>query len=142
MGLDDEEIVFLTQYEREPHMLQQLQTQFGESFDYKKRYDSTIFEVHKQYNLRSKKNTDTPDQTKKTMPNQPRKIKAAPTTKTLQILPRRNHNPLGPTIADITPNQPPNDQPSTSIPSKETVEKYSNTILENPHKKSPNTERE
>jgi len=106
-----------------------LQTQSGELFDYKQGYDSAIFEVHKQYNLRSKNNTDTPDQTKKTMPNQPKKIKAALVTKTLQILPRSNQNPPGPTIVDITPNQPPYDQPSTSIPSNETVEKYPNTIL-------------
>lgn len=142
MGLDNEDIVFLTQDEQELHMLQHLQTQSRESFDYKQGYDYAIFEVHKQYNMRSKKNTDTPDQTKKTMPNQPRKIKVAPITKTLQILPRPNQNPPGPTIVDIIPNQPPNDQPSTSIPFKETLEKSPNTILENPHKKTPNTEKE
>jgi len=71
-------------------MLQQLQTQSGESFDYKQRYDSAIFEVHKQNNLRSKKNSDSPDHTKKIVPNQPNKIKATPVTKTLQILPRPN----------------------------------------------------
>jgi hypothetical protein len=76
MGLDDEETVFLTQDDQELHMLQQLQTQTGESFDYKQGYDSAIFEVHKQYNLRSKKNTDTPDQNKKAVPNQPKKIKS------------------------------------------------------------------
>jgi len=46
-------------------MLQQLQTQIGESFDYKQGYDSAIFQVHKQCNLRSKKNTDVSDQNKK-----------------------------------------------------------------------------
>ena len=55
MGLDDEETVFLTQDDQELHMLQQLQTQSRESFNYKQGYDSAIFEVHKQYNLRSKK---------------------------------------------------------------------------------------
>jgi len=61
MGLDNEENVFLTQDDQELYMLQQLQTQTGESFDYKQGYDSAIFEVHKQYNLRSKKNTDVLD---------------------------------------------------------------------------------
>jgi len=69
-------------------MLQQLQIQSGESFDYKQGYDSAIFEVHKQYNLRSKKNADIPDQTKKSVQNQPKKIKEATVSKILQILPR------------------------------------------------------
>jgi len=77
--------------------------------------------VHEQYNLRSKKNTDTPDQTKKTVPNHPNKIKPTLVTKTLQILSKPNQNPPSPTIIDIT-NQTPDDQPSTSIPSKEAVE--------------------
>jgi len=72
MGLDDQNLVFLSQDEEELHMLQQLQTQSGESFDYKQGYDSAIFEVHKQYNLRSKKNAGPPDQTKKAMENQPK----------------------------------------------------------------------
>ena len=69
MGLDDEDVVFLTQDDQELHMLHQLQIQYGESFDYKQGYDYAIFEVHNQYNLRSKKNSDIYDQTKKTVPN-------------------------------------------------------------------------
>ena len=74
--------------------------------------------------------------------NQPKKIKTALFTKTLQILPRPNQNLSGPTIVDITHDQPPNDQPSTSIPSKETMEKSPNTILENPQKDTSNAEKE
>lgn len=48
MGLDDEETLFLTQDDQELYMLQQLQTQTRESFNYKQGYDSDIFEVHKQ----------------------------------------------------------------------------------------------
>lgn len=47
MGLDDEDVVFLTEDDQAFHMLQQLQIQCGESFDYKKGYHSSIFEVHK-----------------------------------------------------------------------------------------------
>lgn len=47
MGLDDEETIFLTQDDQVLYMLQQLQTQCRESFDYKQGYDSAIFEVHK-----------------------------------------------------------------------------------------------
>jgi len=75
MGINDEDIVFLTQDEQELHMLQQLQIHLGESFDYKQGYDSTIFEVHKQYNLRRRKNFDIPGQTKKIIQNQPKQKK-------------------------------------------------------------------
>lgn len=88
---------------------------------------TTIFEVHKQYNLRSKRNDD---QTKKTTQNQPKKTKEAHVSKILQILPRQNPYPSGPTIVDITSDQPSADQPSTSIP------------LENPHKEIPSKEKE
>ena len=47
MGINDEDTIFLTQDEQELHMLQQLQIQSRESLDYKQRYDSAIFEVHK-----------------------------------------------------------------------------------------------
>jgi len=77
MGLDDDEDIFLTQDDQESHMLQQFQTQTGESFDFKQGYDSAIFEVHKQYNLRSRRNIDAPEQNKKTIPSQPKKGKAS-----------------------------------------------------------------
>jgi len=43
-------------------------------------------------------------------------------TKTLQILSRKNQNPSSPTIEDVFDNQPSNEKPSTSLPSKEIVE--------------------
>lgn len=142
MGTNDEETVFLTQDEQELYLLQQLQIESGESFDYKKGYDFSIFEVHKQYNLRSKKNVDVPNQTKKTVQNQPKKIKEAPVSKILQILPRENPKPSSPTIVDITSNQPHVDQPSTSIPPEEPVDKAQNIRFENPHKEIPNKGKE
>jgi len=39
-------------------MLQKLQLESGESFDYKKGYEFSIYEVHKQYSLRSKMDTE------------------------------------------------------------------------------------
>lgn len=47
MGLDDEGTNFMTRDDQELYMLQQLQTQTGESFDYKQGYDYAIFEVLK-----------------------------------------------------------------------------------------------
>lgn len=137
MVLNDEDIVFLTQDEQELHMLQQLKIQSGESFDYKQGYAYAIFEVHKQYNLRRKNNSDIPDKTKKIVPNQHKKIKEASVSKILQILPRQNHNPSSPTIIAITPNRPSDDHSSTSIPPKELVDKPQNTRFENPHKEVP-----
>ena len=69
-------------------------------------------------------------------------MKAAPVTKTLQILSRSNQNPPNPSIEDVTDEQTSNEQPSTSVPLKETVEQYPEIVLENPIKKTPNNEKE
>lgn len=119
MGLDDEGEVFLSKDDQEAHILKQFQTQSGESFDFRQGYDSAIFQVHKQYNLRSRR-IDVPKTNKKTVPNQPKKGKKV--TKPLQILSKSNTNPFHPIIEDISDNQPNNEQPFTSIPSKESVE--------------------
>ena len=100
MGINDENTIFLTQEEHEIYMLQRLQLDFGESFDYKQGYEISINEVHKQYNLRNKKNTKAP--AKKIVQTQTKKIVEAPVTKTLQILPRETHNTFNPKIVDIT----------------------------------------
>lgn len=51
MGINDGNTIFLTQEEHELCMLQQLQFQFGESFDHKKGYEFSTNEVHKKYTL-------------------------------------------------------------------------------------------
>ena len=84
-------------------MLQQLQIQSGESFDYKQGYDFAIFEVHKQYNLRSRKNDEIP--IKRSIRTQTKIIKQNPSKKVLQILPRGTLETLTPRIVDITPNE-------------------------------------
>jgi len=146
MGLDEEETIFLTHDDQELYMLQQLQTQTGESFDYKQGYDSAIFKVHKQYNLRSKKNTDVPDQNKKGVPNQLEKVKAPNqnplVTKTLQILSKPSQNPPCPIIEDVTNDQPSKEKHSTSVPLKETVDQSPKNAVENPIKKTPSNEKE
>jgi len=55
MGLSNEGEVFLTQDDQEAHILKQFQTQSGESFEFREGYDIAIYEVHKQYNLRSRR---------------------------------------------------------------------------------------
>lgn len=86
MGVNNVDSIFLTQEEQELYMLQKLQLESGESFDYKQGYESVIYEVHKQYSLRRKKNTEVPP--KKFSQTQTKKIVGAPVTKILQILHR------------------------------------------------------
>ena len=78
-------------------MLQQLQLEYGESFDYKQSYKFAINEAHKKYNLRSKNNTEAP--TKKTVQTQTKKTIEAPVSKVLQILPRETHKTSNPNIS-------------------------------------------
>ena len=49
LGIKNKDVVFLTQEEQELYMLQQLQLEYGDSFDFKQGYESTIYEAHKQY---------------------------------------------------------------------------------------------
>jgi hypothetical protein len=52
-------------------MLQQLQLESGESFDFKQGYESAIYEVHKQYSLEVKRIMKLPlrDQSKPKLKN-------------------------------------------------------------------------
>ena len=54
MGLDGESQVFLTQEDHEDDEIKLFQTKSGESFDFKQGYDTAVYEVHKQYKLRSR----------------------------------------------------------------------------------------
>lgn len=67
MGLSNKKQVFLTKEDQQAHILEQFHNQSGESFDFKEGYDIAIFEVHKQYNLRSRR-IDIPEANKKKVP--------------------------------------------------------------------------
>jgi len=65
MGLNNEQQVFLSQEDQEDEEVKQFQTKSGESFDFKQGYDTAVFEVHKQYKLRSRTiNVPQPEKTK------------------------------------------------------------------------------
>jgi len=65
MGLDDEHHVFLSQEDHEEEDSKQFQTKSGESFDFKQGYDTAVYEVHRQYKLRSRTvNITQPENTK------------------------------------------------------------------------------
>lgn len=120
MGLNNEGEVFLTQDDQEAHILKQFQTQSGELFDFKEGCDTTIYEVHKQCNLRSRK-IDVSEVNKQKASKQPIKGKAA--TSPVQILSRSNNNPPNPITVDVSDNQPNNGDSSTPLTTKGTIEK-------------------
>ena len=82
MGINEDNTIFLTQEDQELFEMQQLQLDSGESFDYKQGYDFSINEVHKQYNLRSKKNIE-PSIKKYVQTEKKKKTVEAPTSKVL-----------------------------------------------------------
>ena len=54
MDLKGEHQTFLTQEDQNEHDSTQFQTKTGESFDFKQGYDTAVYEVHKQYKLRTR----------------------------------------------------------------------------------------
>jgi len=119
MGLNSEQQIFLTQEDQEAHTLSQFQIQSGESFDFREGYDTAIYEVHKQYNLRCRR-IDVPETNKQKDTKQASKptIKNPPVQAPHKTTPNPNH----PAVEEVSDDQPPNTQPSTSIPPKGNVE--------------------
>jgi len=74
MGLKNEQHVFLTKEDQDYHDVNQFQTKSGESFDFKEGYDSAMYEVHKQYKLRTR-TIDVPENVKSNDTKQPKKVK-------------------------------------------------------------------
>ena len=73
MGLDGENQIFLTQEDQEIYNDSQFHTKTGESFDFKEGYDAAVYEVHKQYKLRTRP-IDVPIPPKPKDNKQPKKI--------------------------------------------------------------------
>ena len=98
MGLSSEHHIFLTQEDQEAHTLNQFQFQLGESFDFREGYDTTIYEVHKQYNLRSRR-IDVPDDNKQKETKQSNRAKIK--NPHIQTPPEAISNPNYPTVEDV-----------------------------------------
>jgi len=118
MGLNNEQQIFLTQEDQEAHTLEKFQTQLGESFDVREGYDTTIFEVHKQYNLRSRR-IDVPETVKKKDAKQPNRIEI--NKPPVEVLPGTDPSPSKPIVEDVSDDQPFNRQPSIDVPLKGNV---------------------
>lgn len=95
MGLNSEQQNFLTQEDQEAHTHGQFQIQSGESFDFKEGYETAVYEVHKQYNLRSRR-IDISDDNKQKETKQPTKAKNK--NSSTQIPRKRIPNSNSPTI--------------------------------------------
>lgn len=54
MDLKGEHQTFLSQEDQDEYNFSQFQTNSGESFDFKQGYDTAMYEVHKQYKLRTR----------------------------------------------------------------------------------------
>ena len=55
LGVNEDEIVFLTQEEQELSFISQIEMDSEESEEYKQGFEIAIMKVHREYNLRSKK---------------------------------------------------------------------------------------
>ena len=109
MGLNNEQQVFLSQEDQEEDEVKQFQTKSGESFDFKQGYDTAVFEVRKQYKLRSRTiNVSQPEKTKDDQKSKKATIseskdKSDPITNEV-------------TVEDITETYASNQQPSPTLP--------------------------
>lgn len=79
MDLKGEQQSFVTQEDQDDHEINQFQTNSGESFDFKQGYDSAIYEVHKQYKLRTR-TIDVPEKVKPKEGKQPNQIRGKAST--------------------------------------------------------------
>jgi len=116
LDLKGEQQIFLTREDQDDHEISQFQTKSGESFDFKQGYDSAVYEVHKQYKLRTR-TIDIPASSKPKEDKQPNRIKGKViVTEPADIT---FTNPHQVTVEDITVMQPSIDQPLPSFSLKE-----------------------
>ena len=110
MGLNSEQQIFLTQEDQDDHDINQFQTKSGESFDFREGYDAAVYEVHKQYKLRSR-TIDVPE------PIKPKDTKHPKKTKDKAILTepsdKTDPNPKEVIVEDVSDVQPTKNHPFT-----------------------------
>jgi len=118
LDLKDEQQIFLTQEDQDDLEINQFQTKSGEPFDFKQGYDSAVYEVHKQYKLRTR-TIDIPVPSKSKESKQPKKIegKAIITEPADTTIP----NPHQVIVEDITDRQRSTYQPLPPSSSEENL---------------------
>jgi len=102
MDLKSEHQTFLTQEDQDEHDCSQFHTKTGESFDFKQGYNTAVYEVHKQYKLRTR-TIDISEPSEAKEGKQPNRIKnrAVVANPADTIVP----NPEKVTVEDITDTQ-------------------------------------
>jgi len=118
LDLKGEQQIFLTREDQDDHQISQFQTKIGESFDFKQGYDSAIYEVHKQYKLRTRA-IDIPAPGKPKENKQPNRVKGKVTL--TESDDTTVPNPHQVTIEDVTVMQPTVDQHSPPLSSEENL---------------------
>jgi len=116
MGLNGEQQVFLTKEDQDDNDINQFQTKSGESFDFREGYDTTVYEVHKQYKLRSR-TVDVPEPVKTKDTKQPKRIKEKDTLTGSSD--KIGPNPIEVIVKDVTEIYPSKNQPLVSSSLKE-----------------------
>jgi hypothetical protein len=90
MGINDNDSIFLTQEEHDIFLLSQ--TEVDEEESEQQAFENAIMEVHRQYNLRSKKSNDNPTKKdfdfKKTTDTPAKKVLDNPQRKTQRSQPK------------------------------------------------------
>jgi len=127
MGLKNEQYVLLSKEDQNNNdNTNHFQTQTGESFDFNEGCDSAVYEVHKQYKLRTR-TIDIPEPRKPQEGKQPNKIrgKAAIVEHAEQTVP----SPQQITVEDVIDYQNSKNQPLVSFPSKETSNNTPKSLL-------------
>jgi len=126
MDLKGEHQTFLSQEDQNECDYNQFHTKSGESFDFKQGYDTAVYEVHKQYKLKTRA-IDISEPSKTKDGKQPNKIKS----KAIIIEPADTTapNPHQVTVEDIIEAQPSIDQLLPPSSSKQN----SNSIPKSPH---------
>jgi hypothetical protein len=116
MGINDNDSIFLTQEEHDLFLLSQ--TEIDEEESDQQAFENAIMEVHRQYNLRSKKSNDNP--TKKA--SDFRKTTDTPAKKVPDSPPKKNSEVPTKRTSDFVSKTTQTDVPSTSQP-KDTSQK-------------------
>lgn len=93
LGISDDETVFLAQEEHELFLIVETEMDSEKSREYKQGFENAITEVHRKYNLRSKKNQDTAN--KKNAKNLGKKVFDSDPKKTTKNPPKKTTENIG-----------------------------------------------
>ena len=135
MDLKGEHQTVLSQEDQNEPDYNQFQTRSGESFDFKQGYDTAVYEVHKQYKLRTR-TIDISEPSKTKEGKQPNNTKGKAVIIEPADIPILNPHQV--TVEGITEIQPSKDQPLPPSSSKESLNRVPKNFpeVEKPQEKT------